>query len=495
MKLIDDFLNNITMYRLVLYFLIILAAAGLLYSFFDVLPYDPVNYIFSFTFILVVSIAANYVFAKVFEAPTNVESVYISALILGLIITPPVHLQQIIFIGWAATLTMALKFIFAINKKHIFNPVAISVMFTYFFIQSSASWWVGTFAMLPLVAIGGYLVVRKLRRLDLVLSFLSAALVTTVFYAIVKNNNPVDFVSRLVKDTGLLFFASIMLTEPLTTPPTKTLRIVYGALVGVLFAPQFNIAGFFTTPEMALVIGNIFSYIVSPKYKLLLTLKEKIKLTPDTWDFVFGLEKPIKFTPGQYMEFTFDHPNPDSRGNRRYLSLSSSPTEPEVRVGIKFGDPPSSFKKNLLNLNANQKIVASQLIGDFTLPKDQDKKLVLIAGGIGITPYRSILKYLVDKNEPRDIVVVYTASSDSEFVYKDVLTQAEEELGIKTVYINTKTQGHMDEARLAAEIPDYKDRTFYISGSHGVVTAFESLVKSLKVPKNQIVTDYFPGFA
>jgi len=88
-KPIDDFLNNITMYRLVLYFLITLAAVGMAYSFFGVLPFDPVNYVFSFTFLLVVSGVSNYIFSKTFEAHANVESWIISALILGLIINPP----------------------------------------------------------------------------------------------------------------------------------------------------------------------------------------------------------------------------------------------------------------------------------------------------------------------------------------------------------------------------------------------------------------------
>ena len=170
------------MYRLVLYFLIVLAVAGFIFSLFGTLPFDPVAYIFSFTFILFVSITANYIFAKVFEAPTNVESVYITALILGLIITPPRDFHQAVFIGWAALLSMALKFIFAIKRKHLFNPAAIAVLFTYFFLNNSASWWVGTLAMLPLVSIGGFLVVRKLRRWDLVLSFLFAALGTMVIF-------------------------------------------------------------------------------------------------------------------------------------------------------------------------------------------------------------------------------------------------------------------------------------------------------------------------
>lgn len=494
-KIIDEFLNNITMYRLVLYYLIILAFAGLIYTLTGTISHDPVNYIFSITFILSICIAGNYFFAKVFDAPTNVESIYISALILGLIITPPKDVNQIIFVFWASLLTVALKFIFAINKKHIFNPVAIAIMFTYFFLDASASWWIGNLAMAPLTVIGLFLIVRKLRRADLVVSFIVASLATTAGYTFYKGGDVADLLIRDVTHTPLVFFAAIMLTEPLTTPPTKLLRIIYGGAVGIMFAPQFNINSFYTTPEMALVVGNVFTYLVSPKYKLILNLKEKIQLSADTYDFVFSLPEKINFRPGQYMEFTFDHPDPDGRGNRRYLSLANSPTEQEIRLGIKFGNPPSSFKKNLLSLTKDQKIVGSQLIGDFTLPKNTGKKLVLVAGGIGITPFRSMLKYMIDNNEKRDVVLIYTASDDVQFVYNDVLDAASVQLGAKIIRINTGRDGRYTSDRLINDIPDFKDRIFYISGSHNVVTAFEDIVKTSGVPKHNIITDYFPGFA
>ncbi|MCL4353222.1 FAD-dependent oxidoreductase, partial [Patescibacteria group bacterium] len=262
-----------------------------------------------------------------------------------------------------------------------------------------------------------------------------------------------------------------------------------------LFAPQVHLGSFYTTPEIALIIGNIFAYEVSPKYKIMLRLKQRIRLTSDTFDFVFTPDEPVLFTPGQYMEFTFEHPNPDARGNRRYLSLANSPTEPEIRLGIKFGNPPSSYKRNLLSMESSQKITAGQLIGDFTLPKDPTKKLVLVAGGIGITPYRSMLKYLIDIGERRDIVVLYSVSSANEFVYGDVLKEASEKLGIRVILVDTKTQGHVDASRFAKEIPDYKNRTIYISGSHAVVVAFEEILKVLGMPSRQVITDYFPGFA
>lgn len=151
-----------------------------------------------------------------------------------------------------------------------------------------------------------------------------------------------------------------------------------------------------------------------------------------------------------------------------------------------------------------QKIVASQLAGDFTLPKDPSKKLVFIAGGIGVTPFRSMLKYLIDKNEKRDIVMFYSNRSAADIAYKEIFDEAQARLGIKTVYTITDKNppawwsgrmGYIDGQMIKAEVPDYLQRTFYLSGPHGLVTAFEKTLNDLGVPHSQIKTDFFPGFA
>lgn len=333
------------MYRLVLYFLIVLAGVSLIYSAFGVLPFSFIELLFSYTFLLVVCYIANKVFAYVYEAPVNTESFWITGLILGLIINPPKNLAEVAVLGWAGTLAMASKYIFAIGKKHLFNPVAVSVFLTATFINGSATWWVGNASMLPVVAIGSFLIIRKIKRWDLVLSFLGIALGVTVVLGLFKGQDIWNLLTKSILDLPLIFFAGIMLTEPLTTPPTRNLRIWYGAIVGFLISPQIHLGSLFTTPEIALIIGNIYSYFVSPKYKLILKLKEKIKLSHDTYDFIFTPEKPISFISGQYMEWTLEHPKVDDRGNRRYLSFASSPTEPDIRIGVKFADPPSSYKE------------------------------------------------------------------------------------------------------------------------------------------------------
>ncbi len=494
LNLVDNLLNSITMYRLVLYYLIVLLVVALIYSFFGILPFTPVALIASTSILLSVSYATNKIFQKFFSVQTNIESFYITAFILALIITPTISFSGISFLVIAAVLAMASKYILNIRGKHIFNPAAIAVVVTGFAINGYASWWVGTSSMF-LWSLAGILIVRKIRRFDLVFYFFITSIVSLLFISYFRGSvNIIQILKNAFFDSPILFFAFVMLSEPLTTPPTAALQSIYGGIVGILFSP-IHFGAFFTSPEITLSIGNIFSYLVSPKQKLILTLKEKIKLTESIYDFIFTSNQKLNFKPGQYLEWTFGHKKTDSRGNRRYFTVASSPTENEIRIGVKFElEKSSSYKREMLNMKLGSKIVASQLAGDFTLPSDTKRKLVFIAGGIGVTPYRSIIKYLIDADIKRDIVILYSDKSENMFVYKDVFSKASKKFGIKTIYVATEKQGHVDSNLISQQIPDYKERYYYISGSHGMVTGFEKTLKEMNVPQNQVKVDYFPGF-
>ncbi len=503
MKYIDSVLNRITMYKLVLYGLLFLLGVAAILGFLNILSYNPVYIAFGTFFITVLAVILNKIFAKVFNAPINSESVYINSFILALLITPPRAFTDSVFLQlafWATFWTIASKFLFTINKKHIFNPVAIGLVITALVLNMSATWWIGTATMLPFVLLVGFLVVRKTQQTWLVVSYLVTAILMIVGY---HYNGPVSifiFLRKIALDTPIFFFSTIMLTEPLTVPPTRFLKICYGIFVGFLFAPFIYIGPFHTIPELALVIGNIFSYIVSPKYKLLLKLKEKIRLSDDIYDFVFSHENKINFKPGQYLEWTLDRGEADSRGNRRYFTISSSPTEENIAIGVKFYPESSSFKKQLLDMKINDVIVASQLAGDFTLPKNKKEKLVFIAGGIGITPFRSMLKYLTDIGEKRDIIMFYSNKEFKDIAYKSVFDEADAQLDIKTIYIITDKNspqytGHITTEMIKNAVPDYNERYFYISGPHSMTTAFTETLKNIGVKNSHIKTDFFPGFA
>jgi Na+-transporting NADH:ubiquinone oxidoreductase subunit NqrB len=287
MILIDKWINRITMYRLMLYYLMFLLGVALVLSAGGVLPYDPFALLFTIGFLLAASTITNAIFSRIFDVPANTDSVYISALILALIITPIASLHDLWFLGWAAVWAMASKYILAIRRQHLFNPVALAVALTALTINQTASWWIGTAPMLPFVLIGGLLIVRKIRRFDLIASFVLAVCATGVLASLLNRENVIASVQRTLLFSPTLFFAFVILTEPLTTPPTRGLQLVYGMLVGILFTPQFHIGALYTTPEIAILISNLFSYLVSPKTKLVLQLKEKVRIAPDIYDFVF----------------------------------------------------------------------------------------------------------------------------------------------------------------------------------------------------------------
>src|ERR1035437_45752 len=100
-KFINKFLDNITMYRLILYYLIFIVVVALFLSFFGVFSFNAFELLISIFFLIVIGLITNVIFAKTFQAPTNVESVYISALILALIITPIHSAHDFWFLFWA----------------------------------------------------------------------------------------------------------------------------------------------------------------------------------------------------------------------------------------------------------------------------------------------------------------------------------------------------------------------------------------------------------
>lgn len=501
MKFIEQFLNYITMYRLVLYYLIVLLCIALILSFFHFLPFRPQELLFYTLYIVGVCWVVNTILAKLFHVATNIESVYISGCILALIITP----NQITFATFAAIFTIASKYLIAIHKKHIFNPVALGILSSGFLTGHFASWWVGTSALLVPTLIGGYLVVRKIRREYMVATFLLVAIGTVMVFGLISHANPLTFFAKIFLETPIIFFASIMLTEPLTTPPVKKLQMIYGGLVGFLFTPQLHIGFFYTTPEISLLLGNIFSYIVSPQQRIMLKLKEKRQVASDIFDFIFTPGKKFSFQPGQYMEWTLAHTPFDSRGNRRYFTIASSPTEEDITLGVRLISGGSSFKHALSHLSKNACITAGQLAGDFTLPKEKNKKLVFIAGGIGITPFRSIIQYLLDEKEKRDIILLYSAKTINDFAYKELFDVAAQKLHIKVVYTITDQEnipsnwkgyfGRITADLISKEIPDFHERFFYLSGPNSMVESYEELLKKIGVHRNHIKKDYFPGFA
>jgi ferredoxin-NADP reductase len=364
-----------------------------------------------------------------------------------------------------------------------------------------ASWWIGSPGMFWVILLGGLVVVRKIRRFTMVVTFVLTALAVMLLTA-PAGGDMLQVVRNAFLSWPLLFLATIMLTEPATSPPTRYYQVLYALLIGVLFSAPLHIGSLYSTPEAALIIGNIFAYIVSPKYNLRLKLVKKVQLSPSIYEYIFSSNHPLAHTAGQYMEWTLPPTAIDSRGNRRTFTIASSPTEPEVRIGVRFYEPSSKYKQLLHKLEPGNDVIAGHIAGDFVVPTDAKQKLVFIAGGIGITPFRSMIKYLIDIKQQRDIVLFYSVNEMRDAVYKDLLTTAEA-IGINTHYVvahgkATKDvsayQGYLTAELLQKTVPDYKDRLFYLSGPPSMVNSYKKLLKQQGIARNRIKTDYFAGY-
>src|SRR6185295_20070776 len=104
-----------------------------------------------------------------------------------------------------------------------------------------------------------------------------------------------------------------------------------------------------------------------------------------------------------------------------------------------------------------------------TLPADPNKKLAFLAGGIGVTPFRSMIKYLTDTNQMRDIIMLYSNKTIEDIAYKEVFDEAQRKLGIVIHY----PLGPISKELLMQSVPDFKERVFYISGPKSMVDAFK----------------------
>jgi ferredoxin-NADP reductase len=114
-----------------------------------------------------------------------------------------------------------------------------------------------------------------------------------------------------------------------------------------------------------------------------------------------------------------------------------------------------------------------------------------------------MLKYLLDTNQRRDIVLLYANKNANDFVYQDVLSEARRRLGVRTVYTLTDQRaipanwqgahGRIDAQMIQTAAPDYRERTFYLSGPPEMVNEHERTLRALGVSRSQIRKDYFNG--
>ncbi|HSX42779.1 MAG TPA: hypothetical protein VLF59_01700 [Candidatus Saccharimonadales bacterium] len=501
MHRVDRFLNNSTMYRLMLYVLGVLSAVGIVFAFMGRLASSPTELIVSLGLLIASAYSVDRVLARLFAIPTNMESSLISALILFLIIHPADSVVGGLALVLAGGVSSASKFLLSYNGKHIFNPAAFAAALVSLTGLAATTWWVGNSLFWPFSLLLGLAIVRKIRRVPLWAVFVAAsALLQTVVLWHAHQPLFSDLKQSLIA-SPLIFLSTIMLTEPATMPSRRNQQLIFAGLIAVLYVTAWKVGPLTIYPEVALLLGNIFAFVVSPKFKVRLRLKEIRKISEHVYDYVFQPDRKFNFLPGQYMEWTLAGVPYDSRGNRRTFTIASSPTESEVHLGMKYYEPASMYKAAFNQLVPGDTVYGSQLAGNFTLKGNERKKLVFVAGGIGITPFRSMIKYVTDMNLPVDIVLLYVVSDPAELAYGEELSAARD-AGVRTVPIVTR-EGYSAPGVVSAKlgpdvitslVPDYAERLFYISGPNAMVDASKRFLRKLGVARSRVRTDHFSGY-
>ncbi len=197
--------------------------------------------------------------------------------------------------------------------------------------------------------------------------------------------------------------------------------------------------------------------------------------------FSLILQKPTNFNfyPGQYLDI-------ELKNDARAFTISSSPTENFLMVTTKEGT--KLFKKAMQVLNAGNTITTSHPAGTFTL--DESTSAVFIAGGIGITPFRSMIKYVLDQKLTTPITLIYS-NSDDNFLFKEELSEWQKQLPNLTIhYIVTNKTGRLTHLPLATHyLPIY-----YLAGSHNMVNEFEKILLNQGIDQINIRYDRFDGY-
>ena len=483
---LDLLTNRITMYRLIVYLLVALATIAVFFSIFGVLDFDPFAMILGGVVLGATSVGVNALFAYMFGVPRNSESALISALILFFIFTPPNSPQGAVGMAFVAAIAAASKYLLVWKGRHIFNPAAVAAVISGFVGLGFASWWVATGPLIIVTALLGGIILYKTRRLQMGLLYVAVSIAAIILTTVVQGRDVMAILPQLVSSWPLVFFACFMLSEPLTMPPRRYQRYLFAVAIAIIANTQWHIGSVFTSPEIALIIGNLYAFWCGQRGAIKLKLIARKQLSGGQIEYIFEPTRALKHNAGQYIEVQLPHKNSDRRGVRRTFTIASAPGSRQIKLGIRHYQPSSTFKQALQTMEIGSTISATGIYGDFLLPSDRSEKLLFVAGGIGITPFRSHLQWLLNNNQQRDGILLYSVREMTDAIYHDILMAKEH--GVKAYVI----AGPVTADVLRKYVPDITSRHVFVSGPPPMVDAVEVEVRRQGAKK--VSKDHFNGY-
>jgi ferredoxin-NADP reductase len=232
-------------------------------------------------------------------------------------------------------------------------------------------------------------------------------------------------------------------------------------------------------------------------------IKEKREVARGTLLVVFDLQgESFDFRAGQYFWVELlDPPYDDEKGPRRHISVVTSPTERGV-LGLCTRLRDSAFKKSLVELPLGTEVEVEQPKGDFALPEDTDPHYVFVAGGIGITVFRSMLRYIDDTGEPYRVTLVYSNRDRESTAFLDELEELDGRADwFRLVATMTQDSGWDGETRridadMLADVlgGDLGSSTYLVAGPPAMAEGVAETLKGAGIPEERILSDGFSGY-
>ena len=231
------------------------------------------------------------------------------------------------------------------------------------------------------------------------------------------------------------------------------------------------------------------------------TVAEKREVAKGTLLALFGVEDYPDYRPGSYFWVELpDRGHQDEKGLRRHISLVTSPTErPMVGLATRLRD--SAFKRTLAELEVGDEVVVEEPKGSFLLPEDTDAHYVFVAGGIGITVFRSMLRYIADERLPYRVTLVYSNRDRESAAFLDELEELEQRIeGLRVVLTLTEQDGWEGESRridatvLRDHVGELQDKQFLVAGPPAMTEAVVGALHAASIPEDRVLAGKFSGY-
>ncbi|MFS0592295.1 FAD-dependent oxidoreductase [Cytobacillus horneckiae] len=216
---------------------------------------------------------------------------------------------------------------------------------------------------------------------------------------------------------------------------------------------------------------------------------ERYQESEGVYTFLFEKDNDLTWKAGQHGLFSITHKK--MKNAIRPFTLASAPTENTVKVTMGISDNPSDFKKAMLELKQGMKISMSGPVGSFYLKDDSPS--LLIAGGIGITPFRSILKQIeAEGNGAEKQINLLYIDSNKTYIFKDELDGIANNPSINVTYLDSRNDLHQEIDKFATL---YKNNgKYFIAGPKSMVDSITNHLKNNNISKRNIKKDAFIGY-